>query len=585
MSYKVLYRKYRPDDFDNVVGQEYTISMLKNAIMNKKTSHAYLFTGPRGTGKTSSAKIFAKALCCSNPQNGNPCCECDSCKSFFDSPDIIELDAASNNSVEDIREIINNIKLVPTNMKYKVYIIDEVHMLSPGAFNALLLTLEEPPEHVVFILATTEIQKVPITILSRCQRFDFKPINIKSIVSRLRYVSDQENINISDDALEEIAIISAGGMRDALGMLDQLSSSNESIDVDIVSSNFGSVSTKRIDEIIGCIENNDSNKLIEILGNIQDSGTNYTVFIDKLILELRKNAVGLKTGKYKHRLYYDDIYNLIFDLNELLSNNTISVNPYVLIEVVLLKYINKESNQLSTTNSIQNYFPGNNFEIKNDNAQPILGNNFDENKSNDKDVTYFPGNNSKDVDVKDKSLGNNPESLGNNLINQQSDDKVDSNISIDVNIRINNCFVDASKDEKKRFVEDKVNFLNYLLGKDRGLVSLLADISILAASNKYVLIQSKNPNTNALINQDIDKIEKYYKKYSKNDVRFAAVNDDLWKKEVENYRINKKNKIQYTYMEESVLSTSDKLDQVDKLDVSDIENVAKEIFDSYEIVE
>ena len=154
-------------DFDNVVGQEYTIQMLKNAIINGKSSHAYIFTGPRGTGKTSTAKIFAKALNCENNHDGSPCNECDSCKSFNESPDIIELDAASNNSVEDIREIINNVKLVPTSLKYKIYIIDEVHMLSSGAFNALLLTLEEPPSHVVFILATTEIQKVPITILSR----------------------------------------------------------------------------------------------------------------------------------------------------------------------------------------------------------------------------------------------------------------------------------------------------------------------------------------------------------------------------------------------------------------------------------
>jgi DNA polymerase III gamma/tau subunit len=383
--------------------------------------------------------------------------------------------------------------------------------------------------------------------------------------------------------LEEIAIISAGGMRDALGMLDQLSSSNENITVEKVSSNFGSVSTKKLDEIIGCIETNDSEKLINILGNIQNSGTNYTVFIDKMILELRKNAIGLKTGKYKHRLFYEDIYNMIFDLNELLSNKNIGLNPYVLIEIVLLKYINKENNKLSTSNSSSNYFPGNNLNVFQEDKLDKSGNNIESKNEDNDDKKYFPGNNFDNVNGLKSDLGNNTEALGNNLDNQQSADKQEYSVSIDVNVRINNCFVDASKDEKKWFVDDKVNFLNYLLGKDRGLVSLLADINVLAASAKYVLIQSKNPDTNNLINQEVDKIESYYKKYSKKDVRFAAVNDDLWKKEVEKYRLNLKNKIKYNYIEEKILSSENISDNDESMDVDDIEKVASEIFDSFEI--
>ena len=555
MSYKVLYRKYRPDNFDSVVGQEYTTNMLKNAIINGKTSHAYIFTGPRGTGKTSTAKIFAKALNCEQNKDGNPCNECGSCLSFKESPDIIELDAASNNSVEDIREIINNVKLVPTNLKYKIYIIDEVHMLSPGAFNALLLTLEEPPSHVVFILATTEIQKVPITILSRCQRFDFKPVSSNNIVGRLKYICDEEKINITDDALDEIALISAGGMRDALGILDQLSSGNNEITADIVTSNFGSVSTSRIDEIIDSIFLGNIDELVRLLDDIQERGTNYSVFIEKLIFELRKYAINIKTGMSKYDYNYDDIYNIIVDLNDLLGKLNINVNPFVLIEITLLKYIKKQNNlHLSTSNDINNYFPGNNL----NNKQPVeLGNN----------QISIPEKASKKA-ASTKTLGNKT--------------KTAKEVSIDVSIRINNCFVDASKDEKNKVTSSWMDFMNYLMDNDRNLVSLLADSHILAASGKYSLLQSKNESTNDLINMEIDKIEKYYKSFSDIDMLFAAVNDDLWKKEVEKYRINLKNKIKYKYIDEKVLSSDIETSDND-IDVDEIEKVASEIFDSYEI--
>ena len=555
MSYKVLYRKYRPDNFDSVVGQEYTTNMLKNAIINGKTSHAYIFTGPRGTGKTSTAKIFAKALNCEQNKDGNPCNECGSCLSFKESPDIIELDAASNNSVEDIREIINNVKLVPTNLKYKIYIIDEVHMLSPGAFNALLLTLEEPPSHVVFILATTEIQKVPITILSRCQRFDFKPVSSNNIVGRLKYICDEEKINITDDALDEIALISAGGMRDALGILDQLSSGNNEITADIVTSNFGSVSTSRIDEIIDSIFLGNIDELVRLLDDIQERGTNYSVFIEKLIFELRKYAINIKTGMSKYDYNYDDIYNIIVDLNDLLGKLNINVNPFVLIEITLLKYIKKQNNtHLSTSNDINNYFPGNNL----NNKQPVeLGNN----------QISIPEKASKKA-APTKTLGNKT--------------KTAKEVSIDVSIRINNCFVDASKDEKNKVTSSWMDFMNYLMDNDRNLVSLLADSHILAASGKYSLLQSKNESTNDLINMEIDKIEKYYKSFSDIDMLFAAVNDDLWKKEVEKYRINLKNKIKYKYIDEKVLSSDIETSDND-IDVDEIEKVASEIFDSYEI--
>ena len=200
MDYKVLYRKYRPKDFSEIVGQDHIKRILRNSIVNNKIAHAYMFTGPRGTGKTSSAKIFAKTLNCLDPKDGISCGECECCKNFFNSPDIIEMDAASNNSVENIRELIENVNVASTSGKYKIYIIDEVHMLTNQAWNAFLKTLEEPPSNVIFILATTDIQKVPITVLSRCQRYDFQRIDRELIFNNLKRICDLEGIKYEDNA-------------------------------------------------------------------------------------------------------------------------------------------------------------------------------------------------------------------------------------------------------------------------------------------------------------------------------------------------------------------------------------------------
>ena len=555
MAYKVLYRKYRPNDFDNVVGQEYTISMLKNSIINGKNSHAYIFTGPRGTGKTSTAKIFAKAINCEHPVNGNPCNECKSCLSFNESPDIIEIDAASNNGVDEIRELINNVKLVPSSLKYKVYIIDEVHMLTASAFNALLLTLEEPPSHVVFILATTDIQDVPITILSRCQRFDFKPVNLTAIIERLRYISNIEKIDIDDDALKEIALISAGGMRDALGMLDQLASLGNKITLNEVSSNFGSVSVEKIDEILDSILGNNVEKMISLVENVRNSGTNYSVFVEKLILELRKCAIDIKLGKAKYDFYFEDIYQMIIDLNDSLCNININVDPYVLIELVLLKYTS--SSDCKKENIILSSSGNNNIIVKSS-----LNN---------------PGNtvstiNESNTNIESNKLDKNSEEM--QVINKSN--------YFSTEIRINNCFVSASKIAKMDVTSSWVDFMNYLMLKDRNLVSLLADTIVLAASDKYILIQSKVDTTNSLINDHINALEKFYEEYSSKNMKFAAVNNEIWKKEVEKYRLNRNNQIKYKYMDES--EDSKEQENVQQTSTSsDIEDVAREIFDSFEV--
>jgi DNA polymerase-3 subunit gamma/tau len=511
MEYKVLYRKYRPDSFDNVVGQQYTIKMLKNAITTYRHEHAYIFTGPRGTGKTSTAKIFAKALNCIDLKDGNPCNKCDACKSFIENPDIIEIDAASNNGVDQIRELINNVKLVPSNLKYKVYIIDEVHMLTESAFNALLLTLEEPPEHVVFILATTDIQRVPVTILSRCQRFDFKPISSADIENHLGNICKKEKIKITDDALHEIALISAGGLRDALGMLDQLSSSDEKITVDTVSSYFGSVSLEKIKSLIESISENDGTKLVNLINDVKKSGTNYAVFIEKLIDAIKNKIIDIKVNKIiDDSLSYNKLYGMVMDLNNCLSNININVDPYTLIEIQLLKYIDDSTEDTRKTEIIPER------EI----IEPT-----------------------REIETKTETK----------KIEKVNKKEVINNFSFDIDVRINNTFSNFSKENRIKIEETWNDFMNFLLNEDRSFISYLSDIKILATSDKYILIQSKSESSNYLLNENIINLEKLYLKFSNEEYKFAAISKDKWDEASKEFaKYFKENKVaeKYKYIEE-----------------------------------
>ncbi|MGL6105018.1 DNA polymerase III subunit gamma/tau [Romboutsia sp.] len=266
--HKALYRAYRPQNFEDVVGQEHIVRTLKNQIENNNVGHAYLFSGTRGTGKTSTAKIFARAVNCENSINQEPCNECEVCKDILHDNimDVVEIDAASNNSVDDIRELRENVKYSPTKSKYKVYIIDEVHMLSQGAFNALLKTLEEPPSYVIFILATTEPHKIPATILSRCQRFDFKRVTVKDMTLRMQKICKEENIEVEDKALNLIARNSQGALRDALSILEQcISFGDNKIEYKDVVELLGTVNVEQLFELAQCIIDQDTKKSLQIL--------------------------------------------------------------------------------------------------------------------------------------------------------------------------------------------------------------------------------------------------------------------------------------------------------------------------------
>lgn len=304
MSYISLYRKYRPVNFDQVVSQEHVVKTLTNQIQNDRVSHAYLFCGTRGTGKTSIAKIFARAVNCMDLKDGNPCNECKICKTILNDAgmNVIEIDAASNNGVDNIREIRTEVKYAPTTGKYKVYIIDEVHMLSKGAFNALLKTLEEPPEHVIFILATTDPQKIPATIHSRCQRFDFKRINKDKIAAALGKYMEIENIEIEEKALRYISKLADGAMRDALSILEQTISFHygEKITYEKLLDVLGAVDNKVFFDFVELIVKKDAKGLLEFVEKISNQGRDFRIFIEDLIEHLRNILVVMSTGDYEN---------------------------------------------------------------------------------------------------------------------------------------------------------------------------------------------------------------------------------------------------------------------------------------------
>lgn len=544
MNYKVLYRKYRPDKFENIIGQDYSIQMLKNSIIHNKISHAYLFTGPRGTGKTSTAKVFAKTINCLNPINGEACGKCAACLAFSTSPDIIEIDAASNNGVDDIRELINNVKIAPSEGKYKIYIIDEVHMMTTSAFNALLLTLEEPPAHAVFIMATTNVENVPITILSRCQRFNFQKISLENLKKQISKICDLEKIKITEEAIEEIAYLSEGGLRDALSLLDQLSSNEEEITAEKILENYGSISSKFVKDLLKELSEGDVSSVIEKIQELENTSSDYKIFIKKVVQELAHIAVLIKVNNYQGLFSFQQVKKLIFELNDVLNKININVNPYELIEIILLNVISTEENEkevvreskIIKTNSISN-------------AEKLA------NKDNENVILE-----KKEDKITEEDIGNN-----------------DNNDSTYINelkkIRVNNCFTDAKKESlisNQAIWNQKKNDTNV----DKRILGLIVDSQLVASSLNHAIVTTKLASMATLINNQLDEIENSLNL----EFHIIALSMEEWTTEKNEYIQNIKNKYVYNYIDEETIA-----DLKPKKASNDFEEITTNIFNSDKI--
>ena len=530
MNYKVLYRKYRPDDFDNLVGQKHIVEILKNSLKEDKLSHAYLFSGPRGTGKTSTARILAKSVNCLDNQSGVACGKCSSCLSFNSNPDIIEIDAASNNGVDEIRELINNVKIMPTNLKYKVYIIDEVHMLSQSAFNALLLTLEEPPHHVIFILATTNLESVPITIVSRCQRFEFHRITENDILDRLKFVCSCENIEYEEDGLKEIANLADGGLRDALSILDQISKNETVITSKLVSSEIGSISNKRIDELVKFIDKNDIEGINNIFQELESVNLNYKVFVKKLVYSLSNLGVKLLNDSSNWRLSFDDCKNMVLDLNNILMKININVNPYLLIKMLLLGYVDKV--KINTFD---------NKNIKNENTALSR------------------------VEL-EKTLVENYKN--SEISNDSKKEKYDDNL---IKLRINNCFAKASRND---LLTMKDIWNNFIMDVDDAFIKgLVSDTEVVASSDAYAIVEVTIPHKDKELMENLDSLENNFNKFSNLNYKLVFLEDKNWILEKNEYVKKIKEGYKYTLIEENILDKD--VSNVDVSDVSDIFDINK----------
>lgn len=561
MAYTALYRKYRPSNFASVVGQEVVVDILKNSILNNKVSHAYLFTGPRGTGKTSIAKILAHAVNCLN-FNGDICGECEVCKNLeINDSDIIEIDAASNNGVDEIRTLRDNVKLLPSFCKYKIYIIDEVHMLSTGAFNALLKTLEEPPSHVIFILATTEPNKIPLTILSRCQRFDFNKISNEKLVSRLLYIATQEGKNVDKSILEYIAEISDGGLRDAINLLDQvISLPQESVTLEEIDRLSGRISQNTLFELLNDISTGNYVSILNISDIIYGEGKNYKDIADGMLAIVRDLSINFEVDSYFNKDYssklatinipFDKLISITSLLNELIKELKNSNDPKMLFDIYMVNICNSLSSKGNLSVKKEDINNSQTVEFKN--KEVINISNIKENKEK--------LNINKDSD--EDTINEETVNTSNDIIN--GDLK---------SIRINNVLAEADKKILNNIVKSYDKIGDYVSNKVYNTLSiLLLDGHVVVASTKYLLFAFESEEDVTLFDNNYKQIELFIKEVFEETYKVAAVTKKEWQRIKDDFIKNKKNQIPYVFIDENDV----KLDM--GVSFNDLENSALDLF-------
>lgn len=561
MAYTALYRKYRPSNFASVVGQEVVVDILKNSILNNKVSHAYLFTGPRGTGKTSIAKILAHAVNCLN-FNGDICGECEVCKNLeINDSDIIEIDAASNNGVDEIRTLRDNVKLLPSFCKYKIYIIDEVHMLSTGAFNALLKTLEEPPSHVIFILATTEPNKIPLTILSRCQRFDFNKISNEKLVSRLLYIATQEGKIVDKSILEYIAEISDGGLRDAINLLDQvISLPQESVTLEEIDRLSGRISQNTLFELLNAISTGNYVSILNISDLIYGEGKNYKDIADGMLAIVRDLSINFEVDSYFNKDYssklatinipFDKLISITSLLNELIKELKNSNDPKMLFDIYMVNICNSLSSKGNLSVKKEDINNSQTVELKN--KEVINISNIKENKEK--------LNINKDSDE---------DTINEKTVNT-SNDTINGDLK---SIRINNVLAEADKSILNNIVKSYDKIGDYVSNKVYNTLSiLLLDGHVVVASTKYLLFAFESEEDVTLFDNNYKQIELFIKEVFEETYKVAAVTKKEWQRIKEDFIKNKKNQIPYVFIDENDV----KLDM--GVSFNDLENSALDLF-------
>ncbi|MBQ6134785.1 MAG: DNA polymerase III subunit gamma/tau [Bacilli bacterium] len=566
--YQALYRKYRPIDFDSVVGQNAVVQTLRNSIISHNFSHAYLFFGPRGTGKTTVSKIFARNINCLDPQNGNACGKCEAClKSFSKScMDILEIDAASNNGVDEIRDLKSKITLVPTDLKYKVYIIDEVHMLSIGAFNALLKTLEEPPEHAVFILATTDPQKVPETIVSRCQNFSFKRISSDVIFDRLSFVCNQEKIKVDEDVLKNIAYLSEGGMRDALGILDKLTSyTTKKITMADFEEVNGVVSNKVMHEFLEFVLSGDVQNVLLSIQNFENLGKNLIQIFNHLLIYSRNLLVDYYLNGSSIPFSIDLFQRFTNTINEKMFDIKRSDNTRIYIEMLLLKFIGDyvdNSKKIEKVDKVEEKL----VVEKNIESKINLPKNQDEKVEEkvEEDEEYdFSKEYEEDQDESDEL---------NHFDDVENYPKI-QNLEEIMKIRVNNTLALADKNLLKEESQKFELLKDYTFDQKIGyLVCSLLDSKIRAVSPDNLIISYEYDSNVSQNLSVIEKLIEVYQSITKSNKQIAILSDSDWEKEKQDYISKKKQGVVYEVQEEpKVILEEKKKDDI-------ISNSAIELF-------